>query len=179
MNALFKLKNTIPFIILFGLLFLLWHELFYAKPSELPSALIGEPVPDFRLQNLYDPASFMTPNNFKGQAVLLNVWATWCYACGIESDMLMKIKNDYHVQIYSIAYKDNAEDAKKWLAKRGNPYAMTGMDDNGDAAIDLGVYGTPETFIISPQGKIVYRHIGVIDQENWDNVLYPILKKYQ
>lgn len=179
MSTLFKLKNTIPFIILFGLCLLLWHELFYSKPSELPSALIGEPIPAFHLQNLNDPKSFMTPKDFQGHAVLLNVWATWCYACGVESEMLMKIKNEYHVPIYSIAYKDNADDVKQWLAKRGDPYVMTGMDNNGDAAIDLGVYGTPETFVISAQGKIVYRHIGVIDQQNWDNVLYPLLKKYQ
>jgi len=173
------LKNSIPFFILFFLCLLLWHELFYGKPSELPSALIGEPVPDFRLPDLYDEKNWLTPGNFKGQVVLLNIWATWCYACNVEMDMLMQIKNNYHVPIYSIDYKDNPEDARKWLAQRGNPYNMTGMDKNGDTAIDLGVYGTPETFIISRQGKSVYRHIGVIDQHSWDTILYPLIQKYQ
>jgi cytochrome c biogenesis protein CcmG/thiol:disulfide interchange protein DsbE len=178
MYTINRIKNIIPFVILFGLLFLLWHELFYSKPNELPSALIGEPIPDFKLPRLDNPNLYLTSDELHGRPALLNIWATWCYACGVESEMLMKIKNIYQIPIYGIAYKDNADDVKNWLAKKGNPYVMTGMDTKGDAAIDLGVYGTPETFIISPSGKIVYRHVGVIDQKSWDQVIYPILRKY-
>ena len=173
-----KLKFIIPFLILFSLIALLWYELFYTTPDQIPSALIGEPVPAFHIQNLYDNNAYITPKDFQGQAVLINVWATWCYACKLEMPMLLKIKNTYRIPIYGIDYKDKPDDAKKWLAKHGNPYVKTGMDTSGDAAIDLGIYGTPETFVISPQGKIVYRHVGVIDQQNWDNVLYPIIKKF-
>lgn len=178
MNA-FKLKYILPFIILFALLALLTYELFYSNPYELPSALVGEPVPPFELPLLGQSNVSITDKHLQGRAALLNVWATWCYACGVEHEMLMKIKEQYHVPIFSIDYKDNEEDAKTWLKEHGNPYIMIGNDSHGDVAIDLGVYGTPETFVINPEGKIIYRHIGVIDQKAWDEVLYPLIKKYE
>lgn len=178
MNAAEKIKSILPFIILFALLAILWRELFYAKPNEIPSPLIGEQVPHFQLTNLFQPEKMFTQNDLVGSVVLLNVWATWCYACSLEQDMLMKIKDQYRVKIYSIDYKDDPAAAKKWLQKYGNPFVMTGNDSHGDVAIDLGVYGTPETFVISPQGKIIYRHVGAIDQKSWDEVIYPLIQKY-
>lgn len=172
-----KLKLTIPFILVFVLFILLAWELFYAKPSELPSALIGENVPVFKLPNLYPSQPPLTQKALAGKTVLLNVWATWCYACSLEHDMLMKIKNEYHVPIYSIDYKDNSQDALNWLEENGNPYELIGADANGNVAIDFGVYGTPETFVINANGKIIYRHIGAIDQKTWDEILYPLIKK--
>jgi cytochrome c biogenesis protein CcmG/thiol:disulfide interchange protein DsbE len=174
-----KLKIIIPFILLFTLLGLLWRELVYAKVGEIPSALIGEDLPSFQLTTLYHPEQLLTEKTLRGRVILLNVWATWCYACTQEQPMLMKIKNQYHVPLYSIDYKDNPVEAKQWLQKYGNPYILIGNDNTGDTAIDLGVYGTPETFVISPSGKIVYRHIGTIDQHAWDTVLYPLVKKYE
>lgn len=173
-----KIKNIIPFILLFALISLLWRALFYTQANVLPSALIGETVPRFSLPNLLFPPAKFTQKELYGHVSLLNVWATWCYACQLEEPMLVKIKEQYHVPIYSIDYKDNADDARKWL-ENNNPYVMTGDDREGDVAIDLGVYGTPETFVISPQGKIIYRHIGAIDQKTWDDVLYPLIKKYE
>ena len=174
-----KLKQLVPFLILFALLILLWRQLFYSKPNELPSPLIGENVPAFQLPTLYQPERLLTQKALAGRVTLLNVWATWCYACSIEHGMLMKIRHQYHIPVYSIDYKDDPDEAKRWLKKLGDPYILTGMDTHGDVAIDLGVYGTPETFIISPQGKIVYRHVGVIDQRVWYEVLYPIIRKYE
>lgn len=173
-----KIKLLFPFIVLFSLVALLYYELFHAKPGELPSSLLGESVPNFTLQTLTPNQPFFTQRELRGQVVLLNVWATWCYACNQEHAMLMKIKNQYHIPIYSIAYKDDPNEVIKWLEKKGNPYVITGNDNTGDVAIDLGVYGTPETFVISPQGKIIYRHIGSINQKVWDDVLYPLIKKY-
>lgn len=173
-----NIKYILPFLILFALLTLLWRELFYAKPNELPSPLVGQSVPHFELPSLLVPDVLFTPKALTGRVTLLNIWATWCYACTVEIPMLMKIKNEYRVPIYSIAYKDDPNEAKKWLQQFGNPYVMIGDDRKGDVAIDLGVYGTPETYVIDPQGKIIYRHIGVITQQNWDEVLYPIIKKY-
>ncbi len=178
MNGLTKIKQLIPFIFLFALLLILWRELFFAKPQELPSALIGENVPTFALPNLYQPGKKFTEKELMGHVTLLNVWATWCYACGLEQAMLMKIRNTYGVRVYGIDYKDDENTAKKWLQQYGNPYLMTGNDKHGDVAMDFGVYGTPETFVISPMGKIIYRHIGIIDQKNWDDVLYPLIRKY-
>lgn len=174
-----NIKKILPFIILFSLCILLWRELFYAKPNELPSALIGEKVPDFNLTTLFQAEKKFTANDLRGRVSLLNIWATWCYACTQEQPMLMKISQQYHVPIYSIDYKDNIDDAKKWLQQYGNPFVMIGNDEHGDTAIDFGVYGTPETFIVSPSGRILYRHIGIIDQKNWDEVLYPLIKKYE
>jgi cytochrome c biogenesis protein CcmG/thiol:disulfide interchange protein DsbE len=174
-----RIKFILPFFILFTLFGLLWHELFYAKPNTLPSTFIGEPVPHFQLKTLFAPTVSFTEKELHGRVSLLNVFASWCYACHVEVPMLMKIKHDYHVPIYGIDYKDNPEEVRKWLKQHGNPYIVIGNDKNGDAAIDLGVYGTPETFIINSAGKIVYRHVGVIDQKNWDEVLYPLIIKLQ
>lgn len=174
-----KLKLTIPFLILFILFGFLYYELFHAKPNELPSALIGEPVPAFSLPLINNPAAALTQNQLKHHVTLLNVWASWCYACGLEHEMLMKISREYHIPVYSILYKDDPAKAAAWLHEHGNPFVMTGNDSKGDVAIDFGVYGTPETFVISPAGNIVYRHIGAIDQETWDKVLWPLIKKLE
>lgn len=173
-----RIKFILPFILLFALFGLLAEQLFYSNKNELPSALIGEDLPHFELPSLYS-TNPLHSDKLSGQVSLLNVWASWCYACGIEMPMLMKIKNEYHIPIYGIAYRDNAEDAKTWLKENGNPYLLTGLDAKGNTAIDLGIYGIPETFIINPQGKIIYRHVGVIDQKNWDEILYPIIKRYE
>ncbi len=174
-----KLTLIFPFLILFILFAFLARELLYKKTNELPSALIGEDIPAFRITQLYQVDRPFSAQDMIGQVSLLNVWATWCYACKLEQQMLMKIKNQYHVPIYGIAYKDDAMQEKQWLRQNGNPYAVIGDDKSGDVAIDLGVYGTPETFILNKKGKIVYRHVGIIDEQTWNNVLYPIVKKYQ
>lgn len=173
-----KCKQIVPFLILFALLGLLGRELFYSNPNELPSALLGEDLPAFNLPNIFAGKDPLTPQQLKGRVSLLNVWATWCYACEAEHAMLMKITNQYRIPIYSIVYKDEAKNAIDWIVKKGNPYALIGDDKKGDVAIDLGVYGTPETFVIDKKGKIVYRHIGAIDQKTWDETLYPLIKKY-
>lgn len=179
MLKLNQLKFILPFLILFLLFAIFWRELFYSKPHELPSALIGESIPSFALPNLLDPIKLFTNDDLPKRAVLINVWATWCYPCTLEAPMLLKISRDYHVPIYSINYKDNPLAARAWLKQYGDPFVVTGIDGKGNTAIDLGVYATPETFVISPQGKIVYRHLGVIDQQTWDNVLYPLIKRYE
>ncbi|OGT38373.1 MAG: hypothetical protein A3F12_01435 [Gammaproteobacteria bacterium RIFCSPHIGHO2_12_FULL_38_14] len=172
-----KIKWAAPFLILLMLLSLLWHELFSAEPGQVPSALIGETVPPFNLPSIFQSGKNFSNKDLPHQVSLLNVWATWCYACSLEAPMLLKIKNQYHIPIYSILYKDDKNEAITWLQKYGNPFVITGDDKNGDTAIDLGVYGTPETFVINTQGKIIYRHIGTITQQTWDDTLYPLIKK--
>lgn len=174
-----KIKYSIPFIILFTLLTLLWYELFHAKPTILPSALVGEPVPAFQLPNILQNGKSFTHKDLQGKVCLLNVWATWCAACIAEESMLIKIKNEFHVPIYGIDYKDKPRDIKNWLAESDNPFVMIGDDKNGDVGIDLGVYGTPETFVINRHGNIVYRHIGILDETAWNEVLYPLIQKLQ
>lgn len=173
-----RLKFIAPFFILFLLLALFWYELFYSHKNTLPSALVGQNIPAFSLPTLTPPQQFV-PDEVKGRVVLINVFASWCNACHVEADMLMKINQEYHIPIYGIAYKDKAEDVRNWLRKYGNPFVQIGLDATGNTAIDFGVYGTPETFVINQQGKIVYRHVGAIDQAAWDNVLYPLIQRYQ
>ena len=174
-----KAKNLIPFIILFALIGLLWRELYSAQSFEIPSSLVGDPVPDFQLPYLGDPQKQFTQKDLIGHVSLLNVWASWCSACEDEHAMLMKIKNKYHIPLYGIAYKDSTKDATDWLNSHGNPYLIVGNDSTGNVGIDFGVYGTPETFVINPDGQIIYRYVGAIDQSAWDNIIYPLIKQYE
>lgn len=172
-----KLQLLVPYGVLILLITMLWYELFYAKPHDIPSPLIGEQVPGFSLPTLSNDT--LTPLDLQHHVSLLNVFASWCSACNLEADMLMKIKNNYHVAIYGVNYKDKREDVESWLKKYGNPYRKIGDDRNGSVAIDLGVYGTPETFVISKEGKVVYRHVGALDEKSWDEIIYPLVKKYE
>jgi len=175
-----KIKYVLPFIFLFALFALMWYELFYTHPGELPSALIGQPLPNFSLARLDQPPLKFTQQQLAHKkVVLINFWASWCSACAAEHQMLLNISQNYHVPIYGINYKDNADDAKKWLQTHGNPYAMIGSDSSGNAGIDFGIYGTPETFVVTASRRIVYRQIGAIDQQTWDNVIYPLVQKYE
>ena len=177
MNSKYKFKHVIPFFILFALLSLLCREL-YSASAETPSALIGESLPSFSLSTLSGNGTLSPDSLPKGQVSLINIWASWCAACRQEHPMMMQIKNDYHVPVYGILYKDSANDARQYLHDEGNPYVMVGDDSTGEVSIDFGVYGTPETYIVSPAGRIVYKHVGVISQQTWDQVMYPIIKKY-
>jgi cytochrome c biogenesis protein CcmG/thiol:disulfide interchange protein DsbE len=169
-----KLKIVITCIFLFALFGILWRGLFYAKPGELPSVLVGHNVPAFQLPDLLHPEQIFTNQQLKGKLTLVNVWASWCEACQAETDFLMQIK--HLVPIYGINYKDDPAAAREWLRQNGNPYRMIGQDRKGDVAIDLGVYGTPELFVINAQGEILYRHVGMINQQIWDTVLYPLIR---
>lgn len=170
------MKYSLPFIMILILLGILGKELFDHKPLELPSTLIGEPLPHFKLPNLYTSQPDFNNEMLKGQVSLLNFWASWCEACRLEHSMLMKIKEKYPIPIYSINYKDEPNKALTILTKDGNPYKSIGFDANGDVGIDFGIYGTPETFLIDAQGKIIYRHIGPITQKDWDELLWPMIR---
>ncbi|OGT56169.1 MAG: hypothetical protein A3F14_07030 [Gammaproteobacteria bacterium RIFCSPHIGHO2_12_FULL_43_28] len=172
-----KIKFIVPFFILFILFGFLYHELFYAKTNNIESGMIGEALTPFTLRDLNQPNAFFTEHDLTSKVSLLNVWATWCYACEIEVPMLLKIKEQYHIPIYSIDYKDNPADVNAWLKRYGNPYEKIGDDTTGQTAVDLGIYGTPETFVINKKGEILYRHVGVLDQKAWDTVLYPMIKR--
>lgn len=174
-----SVRLIFPFFILVLLLVILCRELFYANPTELPSSLIGKPMPTFNLSSLYNARQTFSDKTVRGQPALINIWATWCYACQLEMPMLLAIKENYHIPIYGIVYKDDRSLALKWLKQYGNPYTAIGMDNTGDTAIDFGVYGTPETFVINPQGRIIYRHAGLLDQKSWEEVIYPLIKKFE
>lgn len=172
-----KLHYIIPFI-LFGLItLLLWRGLHH-DPHQLQSALINKSIPEFTYSNLLDPNNKITRQTLIGHVSLLNVWATWCITCHAEHSVLMDITQTNKVKIYGLNYKDEANSAKNWLTKYGNPYSQIIFDPQGTLAIDLGVYGTPETFIIDRQGIIRYRHIGAISPEDWKEKIEPLVRKW-
>ncbi|MCE0556272.1 MULTISPECIES: DsbE family thiol:disulfide interchange protein [unclassified Motilimonas] len=147
----------------------------YSDPSKLESALIGQPVPTFTLQDLYEPETRHDASIFKGKPMLLNVWATWCPTCYAEHTYLNKLAAD-GVYIVGLNYKDDREKAIRWLTDLGNPYQVSLYDKDGMLGLDLGVYGAPETYLIDSQGVIQYRHVGDVNDHVWQQTLLPIFK---
>lgn len=172
-----KLKFVAPFAILFVLFFMLWNELFSNRAQAYPGTMVGESLPNFSLPSIYSSGN-LSNRTLKGRVTVLNFWASWCSACKAEMSTLMRIKRDYKVPMYGIAYKDSPSDAKAALKQRGNPYRMVASDEYGDVGVDFGIYGTPEMFVISPSGKIIYKHLGAITISEWRNNIYPVIKKY-
>jgi len=173
-----KLKLITPFAILLVLFLMLWNALFYKHAQAYPGTMVGESIPRFSLPSLYG-SSNLTNRQLNGRVTVLNFWASWCSACQAEMSTLMRIKKNYNVPMYGIAYKDTPSDAKAALKRSGNPYNMVALDKYGEAGVDFGIYGTPEMFVVSPNGKIIYKHIGTISMSEWRNEIYPIIKQYR
>lgn len=148
-------------------------------PQELDSALIGKPVPAFELRALQNPDRTLTPEVFRGQVSLLNVWGTWCPACRDEHDDLMWLAEDKDIPIIGLNYKDNRNAALRWLKDLGDPYQLNLFDPQGTLGFDLGVYGAPETYIIDRKGIVRYRHVGVVNPQVWEEKLEPVFRQYQ
>ena len=166
--------RIIPFVVFTLLVTFFWRGL-SLDPQNLPSAQLGKPLPPFRLPILGDDQLALTPIALHGQVVLLNVWASWCAACIDEQVFLLQLAHE-GVVIYGLNYKDNPQDAKQWLAEWGNPYKMVGADVDGKVAIDLGVYGAPETFLVDKAGIIHYRHAGILNAMVWQQEFLPRIK---
>ena len=146
--------------------------------STVPSALIGQPAPDTPLPALagVDLPAF-DPARFAGQVTLVNVWASWCVPCRQEHPVLMEVAKDGRVGIFGLNYKDKPDNARRFLAELGNPYSALGTDESGRVAIEWGVYGIPETFLIGKDGRIAWKHVGPFDPENVATVLIPEIEK--
>ncbi|GAB2199048.1 DsbE family thiol:disulfide interchange protein [Sessilibacter sp. MAH4] len=171
-NILGRLKLFIPLAV-FLVLAVFFYRGLSLDPTEMPSALIDKPVPNFSLANLENPESNITQNDLKGKPYLLNVWATWCVACRQEHPYLVELA-EQGVNIYGMNYKDDTEEAKRWLARLGNPYSMNIVDDEGRLGLDLGVFGAPETYVVDSEGFIRYKHIGVVTKDIWQSKIAPI-----
>jgi len=148
-------------------------------PREVPSPFIGKPAPGFKLETLHQPEKAFTPDEMKGKVWLLNVWASWCVSCRVEHPLLVEMARNKVVPIVGLNYKDKREDGTRWLAKFGDPYALSAWDIDGRVGIDYGVYGAPETFVIDKQGVIRYKQIGPITRETLDKVLLPLIRKLE
>lgn len=171
-----KLRFILPLIFFVGVGLLLWRAL-SLHPNQIPSPLINQTAPSFTLPTLFSKNKTTSEKDLIGHVTLLNVWATWCYACAVEHDYLLELAKNHDMMLYGFNYKDNTDSAKTWLKEHGNPYQIIAIDADGKTAIDWGVYGTPETFIIDKKGIIRYKHIGPITPENWENDLQPLVDK--
>ncbi|MEZ5459194.1 MAG: DsbE family thiol:disulfide interchange protein [Steroidobacteraceae bacterium] len=134
----------------------------------IPSALLGKPAPAFSLPELGAPGVTFDSSAYAGRWWILNVWGTWCVECRAEHDMLLEMRRSGLAPIVGLNWKDDDVEAQRWLAQLGNPYERVPVDAEGRVAIDWGVYGAPETFLIDPQGVVVHRHVGPITAEVWD-----------
>src|SRR5260221_2046414 len=148
-------------------------------PREIPSPLIGKAAPAFTLQQLHEANRAFAPEDMKGKVWLLNVWASWCVSCRVEHPLLVEMSKKNLVPIVGLNYKDRREDGVQWLAKFGNPYALSAFDVQGKVGIDYGVYGVPETFVIDRQGVIRYKQIGPITPEALEKTLLPLIRKLE
>lgn len=169
--------KLLPFLV-FVLLAVFFLRGLSLNPRELPSVQIGKALPDFSLERLDNETTPFTPKSLKNQVALLNVWASWCASCSEEQVFLMTLAAD-GIPIYGLNYKDDPSDAAKWLSEWGNPYKMIGEDLDGRVAIDLGVYGAPETFLIDQQGVIQYRHAGPLTEEIWQQAFVPRIQQLE
>ncbi len=166
------MKFLIPIAVFAALIAVLLFSL-NRDPSYVPSPLIGKPAPEFRLPRLADPQQTLATEDMGGRFSLLNVWATWCVGCRQEHDTLVQIASDYQVPIYGLNWKDNSDKAKMWLKELGNPYVATAVDLHGNVAIDWGVYGAPETFLLAADGTVLYKHLSPLTMAIWETEFMP------
>lgn len=170
-----RLVFILPILVLIALIGFFWRGL-YLNPTLVTSPLIGKPVPDFSLPRLHDPQQAFNQSRLKGQVSLVNVWATWCVACREEQRTLLHFSKQNIVPIYGLDYKDDRQSALRWLTERGNPYTAIAFDATGNVAINWGVYGAPETFLIDQHGIIRYKYIGPITTEVIQRELLPRIR---
>ena len=175
--------TALPLLAFACLAVLFWFRLGDGDPSRIPSALIGHPAPVNALPALTgllsDGAQVpgLDPAVFKGKVSVVNVWASWCVPCHDEAPLLTELAKDKRLQLVGINYKDTPDNARRFLGRYGNPFGMVGVDGNGSAAIEWGVYGVPETFIVGREGTIVYKLVGPITSDNIDGVVRTEIDK--
>ncbi len=172
------IKYLLPFIIFVVIISFFWQGL-NKDPHKVPSVLIGKPVPGFKYASLEHADKSITNQVFLGHVSLLNVWATWCISCRAEHPVLMDIAQSNRVVLYGLNYKDDRNAAIDWLAKFGNPYRDIIFDHKGELAINFGVYGSPETFVIDRNGVIRYKYIGPISPTAWEEEILPVIEKLE
>ncbi len=173
----------LPLALFLGLAALFLLRLFAGDPALIPSALIGHPAPQTALPPVAGldrngaPLPGLDPANFKGAVTVVNVWASWCVPCRDEAPLLVQLAQDSRFRLVGINYKDQADNARRFLAHFGNPFAAAGADESGRAGIEWGVYGVPETFVVGRDAKIAYKLVGPITADNIDSLLKPQIEK--
>jgi cytochrome c biogenesis protein CcmG/thiol:disulfide interchange protein DsbE len=180
----FSWRMALPLAFFCALAGLFIFGLQTGDPSKLPSALIGKSAPEFELrpleglqENGTPVPGFATKDLRDGKLSIMNVWASWCIPCRTEHPYLKKLARQSDAPLYGLNYKDPTEAARRFLGRYGNPYKAVGVDVSGSAAIDWGVYGVPETFIVGGDGTILYKHVGPIDDDAISQKLMPVIEK--
>ncbi len=174
---------ALPLIAFVALAAIFWFRLGVTDPSLIPSALIGHKAPPTPLPPLQGLAAAgaavpgLDPAVFKGKVSLVNVWASWCIPCHDEAPLLTELAKDGRLQLIGIDYKDSTDNARRFLGRYGNPYGIVGVDSTGRAAIEWGVYGVPETFLVGRDGTILYKLVGPVTPDNIDSVLRAEIEK--
>ncbi len=179
MSAVKKLLKALIPLLLFSVIAVFLLKGLKRNPHEVPSAFIGKPVPKFSAASLERPEKQLTSKIFYGHVSLLNVFASWCLYCRSEHPVLMDIKSLDQLAIIGLDYKDKRSSAIRWLRKYGNPYGDVIFDPQGKLAINLGVYGTPETFIVDKKGVIRYKYVGPISPTEWKEKLLPVVTRLE
>jgi cytochrome c biogenesis protein CcmG/thiol:disulfide interchange protein DsbE len=178
-----RLVVLLPLAFFIALVLLFFARLYSGDPSVLPSALIGHPAPQTNLPPVAGlerdgaPVPGLDPASFKGAVTVVNVWASWCVPCHDEAPLLMQLAQDSRFRLVGINYKDEPDNARRFLGRYGNPFIAAGADASGRAAIEWGVYGVPETFIVGKDAHIAYKLVGPISPDNFDTVLKPQIEK--
>jgi len=172
------MRYLIP-IGVFGVLVAFFFIGLRLDPSEVPSPLIGKPAPVFDLPELKDLSQRVSNADLSGRPTLLNVWATWCGGCRQEHEMLLQLAEQGGVPIYGLNYRDERTGALRWLEQLGDPYVAVAYDPDGSGSLDWGVYGAPETFLIDPDGVVVYKHLGPMTPSVWREEFMPRMSQMQ
>jgi len=174
---------VLPLLVFAALAGLFWYALRSGDPSLLPSPLIGKKVPEFALSPIEGlsvegqaAAAFASSDLAQGEPTIVNVFASWCAECQAEHPLLLALAQEPGVRLYGIDYKDDATAARRFLGLYGNPYGRVGADSSGRVAIDFGVYGVPETYVVTADGKIAYRHVGPLSEEAIKEKILPLLQ---
>ncbi len=173
----------LPLVLFLALASLFFFRLGAGDPARLPSALIGRPAPQTDLPAVAglirdgQPVPGLTGANLTGSVTIVNVWASWCVPCHDEVPYLQKLSEDSRIRLVGINYKDQSDNARRFIGRYGNPFAAVGADANGRTSIDWGVYGVPETFVVGRDGRIAYKLVGPIGEANFSSQLMPAIEK--
>jgi cytochrome c biogenesis protein CcmG/thiol:disulfide interchange protein DsbE len=172
------LRYALPIVVLAALVVVLRLALDRDQPaSYVPSPLLGKGAPAFSIPRLDDPARSLSNEDLLGDVSLLNVWATWCGGCRQEHPFLMELSRTAGVRMFGLNWKDDSSLARQWLTQLGDPYTAVGVDQEGSVAIDWGVYGAPETFLLDASGKVLYKHIAPLTPEAWEKEFLPRIRQ--
>jgi cytochrome c biogenesis protein CcmG/thiol:disulfide interchange protein DsbE len=170
------LRYSIPLLLFAVIGFFLFKGL-GMNPREIPSPLIDKPMPAFSLPSLEQAATQVTDKDLLGKIYLMNVWGTWCVTCRAEHQILVELAREGKVEIVGLNWRDDRVKAQAWLRQLGNPYQVNLFDEKGRTAIDLGVYGAPETFLVDAQGIIRYKLTGAMTHDIFNSEILPLIKQ--